>query len=97
MNCLVVYQPLTFFSLAVVLIHSMYSNYLKLLGYENKVNLPGFCDHGVMAAERLQRPSSLTASFYTQEIKATKGKMTCLSHVAYWWQSQKTNNFGLLI
>lgn len=61
------------------------------------VNLPGFCDHGVMAAERLQRPSSLTASFYTQEIKATKGKMTCLSHVAYWWQSQKTNNFGLLI
>lgn len=68
MNCLVVYQPLTFFSLAVVLIHSMYSNCLKLWGYKNKVNLPAFCDGGIMVGEGLRTPSSLTALFYIQEI-----------------------------
>lgn len=52
MNCLVAYQPLTFFSLAVLLIHSMYSNCLKFLGYKNKVNMmPAFCDHGIMEGE----------------------------------------------
>lgn len=82
MNCLVAYQPLTFFSLALVLIHSMYSNYLKHLGYKNNVDLPAFCDHGMMAGEELQRPSTPTALFCIQEIQATKGNLACLSHVA---------------
>lgn len=42
------------FSLAVLLIHLMYSNCLKLLGYKNKINIrPAFCDHGIMLEEGL--------------------------------------------
>lgn len=52
--------------------------------------MPASSDHGITEGEGLWKPSSSTALFYIQEIQATEGKMACSSHIACWWQSQKT-------